>query len=67
VNEKMATEKQVRYLLYLLKENGYDTRYMNASYKNLGAHMKERHGSVTDWLRSLDIQRASELIKRLKE
>jgi len=62
----MATEKQVRYLLYLLKENGYSTRYMNRHYKELGASMRERSGTVENWLRKLDVATASELIDKLK-
>ena len=66
VNSKMATEKQVRYLLFLLKKNGYSTKWMNREFKALGASMRERSGTVEHWLRSLDIATASELIKRLQ-
>jgi hypothetical protein len=61
-----ATEAQVRYLLYLLQKNGYDTRYMDATYKRLGATMRERNGRVVDWLAGLTINRASQLIDELK-
>jgi hypothetical protein len=61
----MATEKQVNYLLYLLEKSGFDVRYMNAQYKRLGATMNERSGSVRDWLNSLTVKRASDLIKIL--
>ena len=50
-----ATYKQVRYALHLLEENGYSTRYMDARFKNLGATMRERSGSVEGWLRSRNI------------
>lgn len=63
----MATEKQVNYLLSLLSRNGYDTRFMNSAYKELGARMNERHGNVSDWLKSLDNGRVDELIKKLKK
>lgn len=63
----MATDKQVRYALYLLDKGGYSTRYMNASYKKFGATMRERSGSVEDWLRSLPVHRVSRLIDDLKE
>jgi DNA-binding MarR family transcriptional regulator len=62
----MATEKQVRYLLFLLKKNGYSTKWMNREFKELGASMRERTGTVEHWLRSLDVATASELIKRLQ-
>lgn len=42
----MATAKQVSYALRLLAEAGYQTGYMHASYKALGATMRERSGSV---------------------
>ena len=61
-----ATEKQIRYAFVLLKKNGFDTRYMDASYKRLGAKMNERTGTVENWLKSLDIARMSELIGMLK-
>ena len=62
----MATQKQVNYLFVLLRKNGYSTTWMNAEYKTLGASMRERSGKVEDWLKSLDVGRASELISRLK-
>ena len=62
----MATRKQVNYLLHLLDKRGYDTRYMNASFKNLGATMRERSGTVTAWLESKNVAEASNLISRLK-
>jgi len=61
----MATEKQINYLLYLLEKRGYDVRFMNAQYKHLGATMRERHGTVRDWLASLSTLEASKLIERL--
>lgn len=62
----MATEKQVRYLLVLLSQHGYSTRFMNAAFKELGATMRERSGSVEAWLQRLDFARASQLIDALK-
>ena len=61
----MATEKQVRYLMTLLGQQGHSTKWMNASFKALGASMKERSGKVEDWVRSLDVGRASRLIDQL--
>ena len=58
----MPTEKQVRYILYLLHHAGYSTNWMNARFKALGATMRERSGHVEDWVRALDYGRASELI-----
>ncbi len=61
-----ATPKQVRYLTYLLAENGYPTEFMNASFKKLGATMRERSGSVSAWLEGMSCVRASALIKSLQ-
>lgn len=54
---EMATEKQV----------SYSTRYMDSSFKRLGATMRERSGGVRDWLASLERHRISQLIDELKE
>ena len=62
----MATEKQVNYVLHLLSENGYSTEYMNASFKALGASMRERSGRVRDWLAKMEKAEISSLIDRLK-
>jgi hypothetical protein len=61
-----ATEKQVRYALVLLAKAGYSTQFMNASFKELGASMRERSGSVSDWLAGMKIGEISKLIDRLK-
>lgn len=62
----MATQKQVNYALVLLRKAGYSTRYMNASFRRLGATMRERSGSVEGWLRSMDRGEISELIDELR-
>lgn len=61
-----ATDKQVRYALVLLAKAGYSTRYMDSSYKSLGAGMRERSGSVESWLRAKTIGEMSQLIEALK-
>lgn len=61
-----ATDKQVSYALALLGRNGYGTRYMDASYKTLGATMRQRSGTVEGWLRGMTKAEASALIGRLK-
>ena len=63
----MTTEKQTRYILLLLAENGYGTGFMNAEFKQLGASMRERTGTVDSWVRSLGVGRVSQLIKKLIE
>jgi len=63
---KMPTEKQINYALFLLDKNGYSTKFMNASYKNLGATRKECSGLVIDWLKNLTSVRISNLISDLK-
>ena len=61
-----ATEKQIRYALFLLSKNGYSTSWMNAQFKALGATMRERSGRVEDWLANMNIAQCSALIDRLK-
>ncbi len=60
------TEKQIAYALHLLDKAGYSTRFMNASFKELGASMRERSGSVSDWLAGMTRVEISKLIDRLK-
>lgn len=62
----MATEKQIRYTLYLLSSRGFSTRYMNAEFKALGATMRERSGSVESWVRGRNFAEISNLIDTLK-
>ena len=62
----MATQKQVGYIMALLAQKGYSTRFMDSSFKALGATMRERSGSVEAWVASLDVMRASLLIGKLK-
>lgn len=61
-----ATDKQIRYALLLLSQKGYSTRFMDSSFKKLGATMRERSGSVEGWLRGMDVARCSNLIESLK-
>ena len=61
-----ATEKQIRYALFLLSKKGYSTSWMNAQFKALGATMRERSGRVEDWLANMNIAQCSALIDRLK-
>lgn len=64
--EEMATEKQINYALALLDKAGYSTRFMDASFKALGATMRERSGSVTNWLKNKNAAEVSKLIDALK-
>ena len=61
-----ATDKQVRYALFLLKKKGYSTKWMDSSFKKLGATMRERSGKVEDWLSGRNIAEISDVIDRLK-
>ena len=61
-----ATDKQVSYALSLLAKAGYGTRYMDASFKKLGASMRERSGTVADWLHSMNKSEIGSLIDNLK-
>lgn len=67
VGEMMATEKQVNYALHLMRQAGYDTDYMGSEHKKLGAKMRERQGTVRDWVAQMGKDRASELIETLSE
>jgi hypothetical protein len=61
-----ATDKQVSYALSLIGKAGYSTRYMDASFKTLGATMRERTGTVESWLRNMPRHEISQLIDKLK-
>lgn len=61
----MATRKQVDFIMSLLHHCGYSTGWMDASFKRLGASMRERSGRVEDWARSLSVPRASDVISDL--
>lgn len=60
-----ATEKQVRFALHLLSKAGYSTRYMDAKFKGL-ATMRERSGTVENWLAHMNVAEISSLIDKLK-
>lgn len=62
----MPSDKQVNYALILLGRAGYSTRFMNAQFKDLGASMRERSGTVERWLRAMDAATISGLIDSLK-
>lgn len=62
----MATKKQVTFALSLLSKKGYSTRYMDSRFKELGATMRERSGTVEAWVSAMSVARASELIDSLK-
>ena len=63
----MATTKQINYVLYLLGNAGYSTKWMNAQYKELGAKMAERSGTVESWVAKKNNQEISDLIKMLQK
>lgn len=59
---RYATEKQVRYLMYLLRHTGQ----IRSPFIALGVPPAERNGAIETWLRSRTIGEASGLIDRLK-
>lgn len=63
----MATEAQIDYAIALLKKNGFSIRFMDAKFKELGASMRERQGSVRNWLTNMEKAEISDLITKLKE
>lgn len=62
-----ATGKQIAYALVLLGKAGYSTKYMDASFKQLGATMNERGGMVQNWLAGMDGGKISKLITQLRD
>lgn len=61
------SDKQIKYALYLLGKCGYSTRFMNAQFKELGATMRQRSGSVDAWLFGMSSAEISDLIGQLKD
>lgn len=61
-----ATQKQINFALALMDKAGYSTRFMNRGHKALGATMRQRSGSVRDWLASMSRSEVSALIDQLK-
>lgn len=61
------TDKQVNFAMSLLVRKGYGSRFMNSSFKELGASMRQRSGSVADWLKGMNRQEISDLIDRLND
>jgi hypothetical protein len=61
-----ATDKQVRYALHLLGQKGYSTRFMDARFKQLGATMRQRSGTVENWLRKMNVVEIGDLIDELR-
>ena len=62
-----ATPKQVAYAMSLLGKAGYSTRYMNSSFTAIGATMRQRSGTVENWLSNMTKSEISDLISELKD
>lgn len=62
----MATTKQINFIMSLLRQNGFRTDWMDKSFKNLGAGMRQRSGRVEDWVANMSRSEASNLIDTLK-
>jgi hypothetical protein len=60
-----ATPKQISYALDLLDRNGFSTRWMDKTFSQLGATMKQRSGKVEDWLAKMTKTEISRLISEL--
>lgn len=63
----MPSEKQIEYALALLRKAGYGDGYMNSRFKDLGATMRQRSGTVRGWLAGMSSAAISELIDNLKD
>lgn len=61
-----STDKQIRFALHLLDRAGFSTRYMDRHFAQLGAGMRQRSGTVEDWLRNMSSVECSRLIDTLK-
>ena len=62
-----ATNRQVGYAVLLLRQAGYSIERMDcATFAELGAPMRERSGTVENWLKGISAAKASRLIQRLK-
>jgi hypothetical protein len=63
----LATKRQIGYAVMLLHQAGYTTERMDsAAFAELGATMRERSGTVDNWLKGLSAAKSSRLIQRLK-
>lgn len=63
----LATKKQIGYAWMLLRHAGYPTKGMDSTgFVELGATMRERSGTVEDWLKGMSAAKSSRLIQRLK-
>ena len=64
------TDKQKRYIFFLLRKAGYNTRRVGPEFQDLGLSDQERHlkgiHTVDDWLDELTKRKASEVIDILK-
>lgn len=60
-----ATTKQISYAMALLGKAGYSTRYMDRTFADLGATMRQRSGLVSDWLANMTRSDISTLITKL--
>lgn len=60
------TEKQIEYALTLLGRAGFSIRFMDRTFAELGAGMRERSGRVRDWVAGKDRDEVSRLIERLQ-
>ena len=62
-----ATKRQVGDAVLLLRQAGYSNERMDsAAFAELGATMRERSGTVENWLKGMSAAKASRLIQRLK-
>ena len=65
---KKPTASQIRFALALLQKRGYPMRYMDASFKKLGATPEECFNGLTgEWIHSLNRTRLSKLITTLQD
>lgn len=60
------TEKQIEFAMTLLGRAGFSTRFMDRTFAELGAGMRERSGQVRDWIAAKDRDEVSRLIERLQ-
>jgi hypothetical protein len=62
-----ATKRQIGYAVMLLHQAGYSTQRIDSpAFADLGTTMRERSGTVENWLINMSAAKASRLIQRLK-
>jgi hypothetical protein len=63
---KMATSKQIERAIVLLGKANYNTAFIDANFKRLGATMSDRDCTVESWLAAKTASDIEMLLERLR-